>query len=172
MEGSLSLLHFNPVTTTFALVVFATLLIVLSKFVWGPVLKALDERDNAIRGDLDAAKSSKEESEKLLQEQRVAMASMKEEAKKIREEAIELAEKQKEEIIAAAKQAAENLTLQAKEDLEREKEAAFDQIKDLAVSIGVDLAKKIIVADVDVAKHEALIKDSLSEMESAYKKAS
>ena len=78
MFASLELLHFNPVTFLFTLVVFGTLLVVLSKFVWSPVLKALDERDDAIRDDLDAAKVSKEESEKLLADQKEAMNKMRE----------------------------------------------------------------------------------------------
>ncbi len=172
MSGSLALLHFNPVTSLLAFAVFAALLIILSKFVWKPVLKALDERDDAIRDDLDAAKASKEESEKLLAEQKVEMTKMKDEAKKIREEAISLAEKQKEEILQTAKETAEKMAVQAREDLAREKEAAFDSIKELAVSVGVDLASKLISKEVSASEHNTLIEQSMNEMSEAYKKAS
>jgi|SaaInlStandDraft_1057018.scaffolds.fasta_scaffold178678_2 F-type H+-transporting ATPase subunit b len=172
MNGYLELFHFNPVTFLFGFAVFAALLIILSKFVWTPVLKALDERDDAIRGDLDAAKISKEDSERLLAEQKVEMAKMKDEAKKIREEAISLAEKQKEEILQTAKETAVKMAVQAKEDLEREKEAAFDSIKELAISVGVDLASKLIAKEVKASEHDALIEQSMIEMNEAYKKAS
>jgi F-type H+-transporting ATPase subunit b len=168
----LPLLHINLVTAILAFTVFAALLVILSKFVWIPVLKALDERDENIRGDLDAAQASKEESEKLLEEQKAAMANMKEEAKKIREDAIQLAEKQKEEILNTAKENAVKMVAQAKEDLEREKEAAFDSIKDMAINVGVDLASKLIAKEVQASEHDALIQQSMSEMSDAYKKAS
>ena len=81
---------------TFA--IFIGLLIVLSLKVWKPVLKALDERDDSIRDDLDKAEASREEAAKLLEEQKEAMDNLREEAKQIREEAVALAEKQKEEL--------------------------------------------------------------------------
>jgi F-type H+-transporting ATPase subunit b len=100
--GALPLLHFNAVSFLFAFAVFAALLTILGAKVWKPILDALDERDEAIRSDLDQAKLDKEEAEKLLVEQRKAMENLREEAKQIREEAVELAAKQKQELISAA----------------------------------------------------------------------
>lgn len=171
MSGSLELLHFNPLTFMFAFAVFATLWLILSAKVWKPVLKALDERDEAIRGDLDQANASKLEAEKLLDEQKQAMDQLREEGRKIREEAVALAEKQKAELLAAAQQEAEQLSAKARAEIQGEKEQMLEDVKSLAVEIGVDLASKILTKEMDQAAHSGAIKESLSHLESAYKKA-
>lgn len=172
MSGLFDLLHFNPLTFTMAFVVFGTLLIVLSTKVWGPVLKTLDERDETIRNDIDQAKVAKEEAAKLLQEQRDAMKELREEGKRIREEAIQLAEKQKHEMIVAAKREADEVLVRARTELAREKQAMLDDFKNLAVDIGVELARKLIAKELDASAHGDLLKASLKEMEEAYNKAS
>lgn len=171
MGGSLELLHFNPLTFCFAFAVFATLWVVLSAKVWKPVLKALDERDEAIRGDLDQANASKLEAEKLLAEQKQAMDQLREEGRRLREEAVSLAEKQKAELLAAAQKEADQLTVKARAELQGEKEQMFEEVKSLAVEIGVDLAAKILAKEMDQSAHSVAIKDSLSQLETAYKKA-
>jgi len=172
MSGLFDLLHFNPLTFTLAFVVFGTLLIVLSTKVWGPVLKALDDRDDCIRNDLDQAKVAKEEAAKLLQEQREAMRELREEGKRIREEAIQLAEKQKHEMLAVAKREADEVLVKARVELAREKQAMLEDFKNLAVEIGVELARKLISKELDASMHGELLKASLVEMEEAYNKAS
>lgn len=170
--SSLDLLHFNPITFTFAALVFFSLLLILSAKVWKPILKALDERDETIRQDLDQAKSSKEGAEKLLEEQKRVVSEMKAENKKMREEAVALAEKQKGEMIASAKNEAEQIITKAKADFEKEKTAAFEAFKALAVEVGVELAKKLISSEINKDTHEKVIQSSIIELEEAYKKAS
>ena len=82
-----------------------------------------------------------------------------------------MAEKQKEEIINAAKVEADKLVAKAKEELAREKEAAFEDFKNLTVDIGVQLASKLIAKEMDVSAHSSAIKDSLSELKNVYNKA-
>jgi F-type H+-transporting ATPase subunit b len=169
--GPLPLLHFNHVTFLFAFAVFAALWLILSTKVWKPVLKALDERDEAIRSDLDQAKLSKEEAEKLLQEQRLAMENLREEGRRLKDEAIALADKHKHELLAAAQKEAEQLLVKARNEIQIEKENMLEDVKTLAIEIGVDLASKILVKEMDPAAHKASIKDSLSQLEGAYRKA-
>jgi F-type H+-transporting ATPase subunit b len=171
MGGSLELLHFNPLTFCFALAVFATLWVVLSTKVWGPIIKALDDRDDAIRGEMDRANESKAEAEKLLAEQKKAMDQLREEGRQMKEEALALAEKQKAELLAAAQQEAENMAAKARADIQHEKDQMLEEVKGLAVEIGVDLASKILVKEMDKKAHQGAIKESLAHLESAYKKA-
>ena len=172
MSGMLALLHFNPLTFAFAWLIFGTLMVILYKKVWVPVLKALDERDQAIRDDLDKAKKAKEEADKVMEEQKQAMAELREESKKIRDEAIQLAEKQKQEMLNVAKQEAEQVMAKAREEMTREKEAMLEDFKNLAVEVGVDLAKKLIAKELDASAHSDILKASMQELEEAYKKAS
>lgn len=167
----LDLFHFNPLAFSLTLAIFISLLAVLSLKVWKPVLKALDDRDDSIRDDLDKAEASRKEAEELLQEQKAAMDHLREEAKQIREEAVALAEKQREELLAVAKSDAERLLADTRAELVREKEAIFEEVKDLAVDVGVELASKILSKEMDPSSHKEAIKSSLGKIEAAFKKA-
>ena len=167
----LPLLHFNAVTFLFALAVFVGLWLILSAKVWKPVLKALDDRDEAIRSDLDQAKLAREEAEKLLREQRLAMDQLREEGRRLKEEAVVLAEKQKQALIHAAQEEAKQLLVKTRAELLQEKEKMFEDVKNLAIEVGVDLAGKILARELDSSAHKVIIKDSLVKLESAYRKA-
>ena len=147
-------------------------MIILSKKVWGPVLKALDDRDQAIRDDLDKAKKAKEEADKVMEEQKQAMAELRVESKRMRDEAMQLAEKQKQEMLAAAKVEADHVMVKARDEMSREKEAMLEDFKNLAVDVGVELAKKLIAKELDKTAHSEILKASMQELEEAYKKAS
>ena len=60
------------------LLAFLTILIILKKFAWKPILEALKERENSIQNALDAAEKAKKEmaslnasNEKILQDARM-----------------------------------------------------------------------------------------------------
>jgi F-type H+-transporting ATPase subunit b len=49
----------NPGLTLWAAITFLFLLVVLSKFAWGPIVKMLDERERTIREAIEAAKKER-----------------------------------------------------------------------------------------------------------------
>jgi F-type H+-transporting ATPase subunit b len=169
--GALPLLHFNPVSFLFSFAVFAALLTILGAKVWKPILKALDDRDEAIRSDLDQAKLDKEEAEKLLAEQREAMGQMREEAKKTREEAVALAEKHKQELMSAAQKESELLIEKARVEMKNERERMYEDVKTLAVEVGVGLASKVLSKEIDESTHQKVVQESLDNLKAAYEKA-
>ena len=169
--GALPLLHFNPVSFLFSFAVFAALLTILGAKVWKPILKALDDRDEAIRSDLDQAKLDKEEAEKLLAEQREAMGQMREEAKKTREEAVALAEKHKQELMSAAQKESELLIEKARVEMKNERERMYEDVKSLAVEVGVGLASKVLSKEIDESAHQEAVQESLAHLKAAYEKA-
>ena len=50
------------------LVTFLVVVLILRFSAWGPIMKALDERESKITGDIDKAAEDRAESEKLLKE--------------------------------------------------------------------------------------------------------
>ena len=62
--------------------------------------------------------------------------------------------------------------VKARDEMSREKEAMLEDFKNLAVDVGVDLAKKLIAKELDTGAHTELLKASMQELEEAYKKAS
>lgn len=155
----------NLNATLFAqLVVFFILAWFTMKFVWPPIMKALDERAAKIAEGLAAADRAKTDLQ--LAERRAT-----EELRKARETANELrgsAERQAAQvldearaeaarIIAAARAAAEG---EAEVAAQRAKEALRDQVAMLAVAG----AERILRKEIDAAKHAELLEQLKAEL--------
>jgi len=155
----------NLNATLFAqLVVFFILAWFTMKFVWPPIMKALDERAVKIAEGLAAADKAK--TDLVLAERRAT-----EELRKAREAANELrggAERQAAQIldearseaariIAAARAAAEH---EAAAAAQRAKEALRDQVAMLAVAG----AERILRKEIDAAKHAELLEQLKAEL--------
>ena len=64
----------RPGLIIWTLITFVIVFFLLRRMAWGPILKAVDEREKAISGSIEAAKRERAEAEKLLGEQKTAMA--------------------------------------------------------------------------------------------------
>ena len=60
--------------------VFVLLLFILKKFAWGPILGAVQDREDRLRSTLESAASEREESTKLLEQYRKQMLEARREA--------------------------------------------------------------------------------------------
>ena len=155
----------NLNATLFAqLVVFFILAWFTMKFVWPPIMKALDERAAKIAEGLAAADKAK--TDLVLAERRAT-----EELRKAREAANELrssadrqaaqildeARSEAARIIAAARAAAEH---EAAAAAQRAKEALRDQVAMLAVAG----AERILRKEIDAAKHAELLEQLKAEL--------
>jgi F-type H+-transporting ATPase subunit b len=110
------------------IVIFVLLLLILKKFAWKPILKAVDDRNNSIKDALSSAEKAKEEMEqlsadndKILTEARMERDSIIKEAREIKEktisEAKSKASKEAEKIIIDANHQIKNVHMKAMIDL-------------------------------------------------------
>lgn len=63
--GGLNLLEVNPGLVFWTVFTFLVVVLVLKKFAWDPILKALDARAEKIHGDIDKATELKTQAEEL-----------------------------------------------------------------------------------------------------------
>ena len=128
-------------------VVFILLLFLLKKFAWGPILNAVNEREQGIKDALDAAQKAKQEmanlqadNEKLLQEARAERDAMLKEARQIKASMIEGA---KDEAQAEASKAIAG----AQATIEAEKKAAVAELKQTVSGLSLAIAEKIVKSE-------------------------
>lgn len=155
----------NLNATLFAqLVVFFILAWFTMKFVWPPIMKALDERAKKIADGLEAADKAKMD---------LALADKKavEELRKARETATEMrtnAERQAATIIDEARRESARIVAQAREAAETEaataaqraKEALRDQVAHLAVAG----AERILRREINAQAHAQLLANLKQEL--------
>lgn len=162
--GGGSIIEVNPGVVFWTVVTFIILMLVLSKYAWKPILGALEERENSIKGSLEAAKKAMDRAEMISKENDAALREAELEAQKIRKEAIEEAELLREERIKNAKDEASQLLEQARNAIEQEKKLALLELRDEVAKLAIESASKIIDAELDVTKSEKLIDNYIKEL--------
>lgn len=143
-------------TVFWATVSFLAVLFILRKLAWGPILKALNDREESIANSLREAERAREEmaslnsdNERLLQEARAKRDAMLKESK-------ELAEKLVSEAKADARDLAAKEVESARQAIETERKAAIAELKAEVAKLSVDIAERLLkeeLADSDKQKN-------------------
>ncbi|CCQ94693.1 ATP synthase subunit b [[Clostridium] ultunense Esp] len=136
----------------------------LSKLLYKPVSKILNERKEKIQNDIDGAKVLKEEAATLKSEYESKLLDARKETQEIIESGRKRGEEIKEDIIAEAKKEAENIVEKAKREIQAEREKALLDVKMQAGEMAVLIASKIIEKDVDLASQQDLIEKFVDEV--------
>jgi F-type H+-transporting ATPase subunit b len=147
------------------LVSFSILLFVLKRFAWGPILKALSDREKSIEEALKSAENAKEEMINLQSGNEVILKKAILEREKIVKEAREL----KDSIIRDARNEAAveaNKVLEhAKVTIERERLAAISDIKNLITNFSIEIAEKILKEKLaDESRQKELIQNYIDQI--------
>ncbi len=142
--------------------VFLLLVIVLYKFAWGPLAEALDRRERTIAENIEAARRSNEEAKRHLAEYERKLAAAQDEVRAILDEARRDAEQTQRDILAKANEEAEAIKDRARREIETATSAALKELADRSARLAVELAGKIIHAELDPERHKKLIEESLA----------
>jgi F-type H+-transporting ATPase subunit b len=147
------------------LITFLVLLFVLSKFAWGPIIKAMNAREDGIRNDLDNAKKEREDAQRLLEDHRALL----DQARRERAEAVEAgrrdAERLKAEILEEARKQREQLMKQAERQIEAGLRQARSELKGEAADLAIQAASRLMGKSLDDATQRRLVEDYLAELE-------
>jgi F-type H+-transporting ATPase subunit b len=147
------------------LVTFLALLFVLSKFAWGPIIKAMNAREDGIKSDLDNARKEREEAQRLLEDHRGLLTQ----ARKERAEAVEAgrrdAERLKAEILDEARKQREQLMKQAETQITAGLRQARAELKGEAADLAIQVAGKLMGKNLDDATQRRLVDDYLADLE-------
>jgi F-type H+-transporting ATPase subunit b len=147
------------------LVTFLILLVLLAKFAWGPILKAMNAREDGIRSEIDNARKEREEAQRLLDEHR----SLLNQARKERAEAVEAgrrdAERLKADILEDARKQREQLVQSAQVQIDAGLRQARSELKGEAADLAIRAAGKLIGSSLDNATQRKLVEDYLADLE-------
>lgn len=143
--------------TVWTTLVFLTLLGILWKFAWGPVLAAAEARESGIRDKLDRAARQRDEAARLLAEHRERMADARRQAQALIGEAKEAGERARHEIEEKARSEGRALIESARESIEREKQAALESLRRESVDLALAAAARLMQERLDDAKDRELV---------------
>lgn len=143
-------------------IIFGVLLLLLKKFAWGPLMGIMQQREELVASEIDAAEKARKETHALLEEQKALLKEARTEAQTIVEGAKKQADATREEIVSAARTEAARLKESAVRDIEAEKEKAIAAVREEVVSLSVLAASKVLGKEISEADNSALIKETIA----------
>ena len=154
----------NPGVTIWTLLIFGMLLFILAKTAWPAILKAVEEREQRIQAQLDAAAKANAEAQRLLADYQSQVANARSEAQEIVASGRQAGEKLRDEIVAKGRAEQEELLARARREIQIEKERAMADLRKEAVDLSIAAASKVIEKNLDNESDRRLVQAYLDSM--------
>ncbi|ARD49733.1 ATP synthase F0 subunit B [Sporosarcina sp. P37] len=142
-------------------VFFTILMVLLKKFAWGPLMGVMDQRAQLIATEIEQAEASRQESAKLLEEQRALLKEARDNAQSIVETAKKQGDTQREELITAARAEVNRMKESATLEIATEKEKAVAAVREEFVSLSILAASKVLGKEISEEDNRALIEETI-----------
>lgn len=144
------------------LVVFIVLMLLLKKFAWGPLMGVMQEREDLIAGEIETAEKSRQESKKLLEEQRNLLKEARTQAQQIVENAKKQGEVSREDIISNARAEAGRIKESAVQEIANEREQALSQVREEVVALSMLAASRVLGKEISEEDNRQLINETIA----------
>jgi len=162
-----SLTEIRPGLIFWTLVTFFFVAVVLRWKAWGPVLSLVEEREKQITSSIETAKRERAEAEKLLSEQKAAIAEARRESAEMLRRSQGEMEKFKEQLMADARKKAEEELANARRLIGEERTKAVAEVKAVAVDLALQAAEKLLSERLDDAKYRQLAQQFIEQLPKA-----
>jgi F-type H+-transporting ATPase subunit b len=160
-------LAFQMDLAVYSVIVFVLLLLVLGKFAWKPLVKALDDRERYHEETLRQAEHARAESERLLAEHRGLMTQANDQVRALIEQARKDAETTAESIVKKAHDEAENNRQRAERDIAHARDQALVEIWSKTADLAVSVAGKVLSRELGPDEQRRMVDVAMNELPQA-----
>ena len=136
----------------------------MSYNLFNPVRKFMADRQNKIKGDIDAAIADKTTAAAMKADYEEKLKNADKETEVILSEARQKALKNEAKIISDAKEEAARIIARANEEAELEKKRVADEVKQEMVTVAAMMAQKVVSANINTDIQNSLVEETLKEM--------
>ncbi|MGB8713914.1 MAG: F0F1 ATP synthase subunit B [Onishia taeanensis] len=138
-------------------IAFAVFVWFCMKFVWPPVMQALQERQKKIADGLDAASRATRDLEVAQEEANETLRESKEQAAEILDQAHKRSSQMIEEAREQARQEGDRMITSAKSEIEQEVNRAKEELRAQVSRLAIAGAERILESSIDEKKHSELV---------------
>lgn len=150
-------------------VTFLCLVIILKKAAWGPLLKAIDEREYRLKEDRLAAEKARAEAERIQKELEAQMAGVQVKSKDLLAAASRDAEALRARLRAEAEADAQAIKDKTAAELVAEKDRLVGDLRQEVASLSVLAAEKLMRKSVDDGVQKSVLESFFRDLESSKK---
>ena len=151
-------------TALFILLNTLTIFFVAKKFLFGPVMKIIADRQQEIDDMYTQAETSRETAAKLQSEYEEKLSQAAATSERLVKEATVRAQGREEEIIREANQRADAIRAKASADIAQEKKKALNDAKDEISVIALAIAGKVVGRELNSADQAKLVDSFIDEL--------
>jgi len=155
--------NFRGDLTIWTAVVFLVVLAILYKAAWGPICDGLQKRENEIAAQIAEAQRKNEEAKQLLADYEKKLAAARDEVRSLIEQGRRDSEKIGQQLLDKAREEAGIERQRAVQQIESATLAALKELADRSATLAVDLAGKIVGAQLKAVDHRRLIEQAVTE---------
>ena len=153
-------------TFVVTILIFLVLFLVLTRTAWKPIMTGLQNREQAIRDSIEAAKKAKEDADRTTRELEAKMAEAQRQAALQLQQAKAGAQKVADSLRAQAETESAAIKDRALREIDAAKRQAVAEINAHGAELGTAVARKILQRNVTVDDQQRLVDESLAEMAS------
>jgi F-type H+-transporting ATPase subunit b len=145
------------------LLAFGVTMYFLKRFAFPRISKALEDRANAIRKNIEESERQRQEADELLAEYRKRLTEAREQADDIVARARSAADNLKSEATDEGKAKREELVAAARKDIEAETRRSLEQIRKEVADLTVLATERVVRKSLDEDDHKRLVEEALAE---------
>jgi F-type H+-transporting ATPase subunit b len=153
--------------TIWTIVVFLLLLGVLWKFAWGPMLRALQKREQTIHDAIDEAHRARDEAHQLREQLQQEMGRAQDKVRELMDEARRDAQHLTEDMTAKARAEIQADWDRKKRELELARDQALQDIYNQAAHLATVISSKVVRRNLSEQDHRALVDEALGDLRRA-----
>lgn len=153
---------FSPGLFVMQTVILLILILLMRKFAWKPILKALDQREEGIETAINMAEEARKEIAALQSSNENLLKEARAERDAIIKEAKALATKMVDDSKDAAKVEAEKVMVAAREAVNAEKVAALAEIKTQIAEFSIQIAEKVVGVELASDEKQKALSEKLA----------
>ena len=148
------------------LLIFGSVIYVLGKFAWKPILGGLQKREQFIHNSLEQARNDRDQAERSMKEHAAQLEKARAEASDIVEEGRRDAEVLKRTLQDETKKEADAMISRARKEIDLARDSAVRELYNLTADLAADVAGRIIRRQLSPADHAELVRESIEEIRS------
>jgi len=146
-------------------IAFLLMLGVLAKWVYPPIIKAAEARQNQIKQQLEQAEKARKEAEERLHEAEAEIIRARGQAGQIIERSNRAAEQIQQEAQEKAREEARRIVEAASRDIDAERQRAIQAIRLQMADIVTEAVRRIVGENLDGERHRKLIEATIEQVE-------
>ena len=164
MERFEAFIGVNFWTALFVLLNTLTIYFVAKKFLFGPVMKIIKDRQQEIDGMYESADSARAEADALRNEYQEKLSAAQATSERLVKEAAVRAQSREEEILRQARAEASAIMDKAAADIAQEKKKAINDAKNEISDLALAIAGKVVGRALNDADQSALVDHFIKEL--------